>query len=412
MFSFRYKLSLIISTVALFILSLSFIAVDRVIEKEFRIIINQRLILAQDIVSQRLQDSFDRLFSNAVTVSDSKLIQDVLTDQSISKVTRDDIVAEEILPRLTNVNMLLVADGEGKILANSSADGLFWQHLKKQPAFVSGTDGEEAAGLVVLGNQWLQWVMLPIFIGDQLFGSTILVYTLGEPELYSIAQLTGTELLIANETTYLATDWNGHKARDEAPETSSKEMLTFNELVNKQRAGPGHSFDTKEINLQGERYLLRYKIPDNPSIPPFVVAQSLDQALAFVHTIKQVMWLIALISLLIAGALGFIFASSVSRPIHSLRKATRAIAEEDFEQRVSIQTRDEFRELGESFNQMSESLAEKAKIRSALDKSVSKEVADHLLDKGVQLGGETRQVTILFADIRDFTSLSEQLTEN
>jgi adenylate cyclase len=412
MFPFRYKLSLIISAVALLILGMAFVAVDHEIENEFRLVIEQRLLQAQHVVSQRMDDRFDRLFSQAVTVSDSKLIQDVITDKSLSRVTRDDIVMDEVLPRLILTDMLLVTDEDGVLLASSSETEPFWQQLNKQSTFQSGIDGEEAVGLAVLGNNWLQWVMLPVFIGDQMFGTVILVTRLGEQELQIISQLTGTELLITSDTAYLATGWNDHKTSQGKKSSSSNNFLTFADLVMNSRSVTDQGVDTNEINLQGERYLLRYMLPENPFIPEFVVAQSLDQSLVFVQAIKYVMLTIALIALVIAGALGYIFAYSVSSPIYQLRKATRAIAEEDFSQRVDIRTRDEFRELGESFNQMSVSLAEKEKIRLALDKSVSREVADHLLQQGVHLGGETREATILFADIRDFTSLSEQLTEN
>jgi len=412
MFPFRYKLSLIISAVALLILGLAFVAVDHEIENEFRLVIEQRLLQAQHVVSQRMDDRFDRLFSQAVTMSDSKLIQDVITDKNLSRVTRDDIVMDEVLPRLTLVDMLLVTDEEGVLLAASSETEQFWKKIIQQSAFQSGIDGEEAVGLTVLENIWLQWVMLPVFIGDQMFGTVILVTGLGEQELQTISQLTGTELLIASDTAYLATGWNNHKTSEGLKSSSSNKFLSFADLLVNTRSGTEQGVDTNEINLQGERYLLRYRLPENPFIPDFVVAQSLDHSLAFVQAIKYVMLTIAFIALVIAAGLGYIFAYSVSSPIYLLRKATRAIAEEDFNQRVDIRTRDEFRELGESFNQMSVSLAEKEKIRLALDKSVSREVADHLLQQGVHLGGETRDATILFADIRDFTSLSEQLTEN
>ena len=45
-----------------------------------------------------------------------------------------------------------------------------------------------------------------------------------------------------------------------------------------------------------------------------------------------------------------------------------------------------------------------------IDKVVSPEVAHELLARGMALGGELREVTVLFADLRDSTALGERLT--
>jgi adenylate cyclase len=54
-------------------------------------------------------------------------------------------------------------------------------------------------------------------------------------------------------------------------------------------------------------------------------------------------------------------------------------------------------------------LEEREKIRDVMNKVVSPEVAHELLQHGVTLGGEEREASVLFADIRGFTTLSEKL---
>jgi adenylate cyclase len=58
---------------------------------------------------------------------------------------------------------------------------------------------------------------------------------------------------------------------------------------------------------------------------------------------------------------------------------------------------------------MAGGLEEREKIRDVLHKVVSPEIAHELLQNGVALGGEVREVSVLFADIRGFTALSEKL---
>ena len=55
-------------------------------------------------------------------------------------------------------------------------------------------------------------------------------------------------------------------------------------------------------------------------------------------------------------------------------------------------------------------LRERDRVRDLLGKVVSREVATELLRKDVTLGGEERAVTVLFSDLRNFTSMSELLS--
>ena len=72
-----------------------------------------------------------------------------------------------------------------------------------------------------------------------------------------------------------------------------------------------------------------------------------------------------------------------------------------------MRTDDEIGLLAGAFNRMSEGLAERDQVRDLLGKVVSPAVAAELLRKDVTLGGEEREVTILFSDLRSFTSMCE-----
>lgn len=57
---------------------------------------------------------------------------------------------------------------------------------------------------------------------------------------------------------------------------------------------------------------------------------------------------------------------------------------------------------------MTRGLAERDKVRNLLGKVVSHAIAEKLLSQDVMLGGEEREVTVMFADLRGFTSFCEK----
>ena len=114
---------------------------------------------------------------------------------------------------------------------------------------------------------------------------------------------------------------------------------------------------------------------------------------------------LALLGLLISAALGIWIARSVSRPVLQLAEGTRKIGAGDYSHRIQVRTDDEIGLLAGAFNRMSEGLAERDQVRDLLGKVVSPAVAAELLRKDVTLGGEEREVTILFSDLRSFTSM-------
>jgi class 3 adenylate cyclase len=110
-----------------------------------------------------------------------------------------------------------------------------------------------------------------------------------------------------------------------------------------------------------------------------------------------------LAAILIAGGISLSISGNVSRPVELLVEATRRVGGGDYDTKVRITRKDEIGRLGESFNTMTEGLKKRQEV---LDKTLSRDVAEELL-KGTERGGERRQLTIVFMDIRGYTSGTE-----
>jgi adenylate cyclase len=104
-----------------------------------------------------------------------------------------------------------------------------------------------------------------------------------------------------------------------------------------------------------------------------------------------------------------LLARSISNPLTNLAQVVKRIEAGDYTMQANIESKDEIGTLADSVNSMAVGLAEKEKVRDLLGKVVSHEIAEQLLNNPVELGGEERIVTILFSDIRGFTSFCERL---
>jgi adenylate cyclase len=125
---------------------------------------------------------------------------------------------------------------------------------------------------------------------------------------------------------------------------------------------------------------------------------------------------IGLALLAIAGLLGLTLAAAVTlglvRPVHRLVAGTTAVEGGALDITVPITTHDEIGRLTGSFNRMVAELRVKAKIRELFGRYVDPRIVAGLIDRPelTDVQGSRREMTILFCDMKGFTSFSEGLT--
>jgi adenylate cyclase len=136
---------------------------------------------------------------------------------------------------------------------------------------------------------------------------------------------------------------------------------------------------------------------------------ALDESLR--HTVSAIV--AATILMIILGiVIAFLIGDRLTRPIHRLMDASRAIGDGQFHTQIKERRNDEIGYLTEAFNNMANGLLEKSQVENAFSRFVSSNVAKQImanLDE-IQLGGKHVHGSVLFADIVGFTSLSEKLS--
>ena len=129
---------------------------------------------------------------------------------------------------------------------------------------------------------------------------------------------------------------------------------------------------------------------------------------------QRTIWITDIVTA-IAAILGLLFAGlvggGITRPVRLLLQGTRDVEAGQLDRSIDVVTRDEIGQLTAAFNRMVGQLRQKEEMRRTFGRYIDPRVAEGLINQSaVATEGQRRIMTVMFCDMKGFTTLSEGMT--
>ncbi len=356
-------------------------------------------------------------------------------------LARPEKGAKQELPKMLERPYVGLVDAQGELIAAEDARGILPLVLRKgansnnkrieqvrasmKRLAQKVTDEQEVAYILAEGPEAKQgvreFIVTPVLTGKDrtLVGAIIVGLTmtdLGERALHSFSQQTSNDPHARDDTvdeSITSGFWLEGRLHTQTIHKEARPLVekAVGDLIAAGHVGAGFTESRITVEKNGEQvpYALLYRVlnPDSPFSPACQVAMySLSTELAAERELQTRIVSTGLLALAVALALVLLISRSFVRPILELVRGTEAVRKGDFDVRVKVPSRDELGRLAESFNEMAEGLKLNRKYQRLLAQVADRLVAEQLINIEASLGGELREVSVIFCDIRGFTQIT------
>ena len=372
--------------------------------------IGQNLQTGAKIFRQNLSERIDFLAGSAKVLSNDYQIRKLIMQEPLDRATLRSVLnsyADRVkLGANSQPPLITLFSPEGEILAVSVDNAALgaenvgpFKHLIERAA---SAEMEQASDYSYLSSRLHVLVVVPLYAP---YPNVAGWFGLAYPIDNSITQPIKNNTLLEFTFTSDPGEPDHRVLSSTLSDAMAHEVLAYSAGHRDRISG------TAVLQLAGESYVTLFDSLELLGEAPVRIAlqRPLATELAPARQLEQTVLQISLVALVAATLAALWIARGVSQPLQQLAQHTKLVATGDYTQNIVLPREDEFGQLATAFNQMTAGLAERDRVRNLLGMVVSPEIATQLLHSDLKLGGEEREVTVLFCDLRDFTSFSEKM---
>lgn len=356
------------------------------------------------------QYRFDRLLESCILISEQpqfKANVDLARENVNREIHQSVLFNANEFKRLVITDIIFITNRKGELIVRTDKQDLFGEDYSKLSFIASALAGNdpENVSIYVEGDEIYQVVSIPVLLGNDVLGTLTLGFRIKTEDAVQLMQDTKSEVSFFLKHRLIATSLNQESAVD-----LTKATFLYKEKIDSAMT-KGLSTNSIEYKLKDERYLIVFSFiskGESSTEAMYAIAISLDAALEPLRDMQSFILIIGLTAMLIAFAISFLIAKGVIDPVKKLVEGAHRIGSGDYNFSINLKTSDEIGTLAKAFNEMTAGLRE----RFHMEKFVSTSTLNMIRqadEGGVQLGGERKNVTVFFSDIRGFTSFSEKV---
>lgn len=424
--SLRWKLlSGFVGLVLVIVLSLLF-SLGQLVEQRIRNDIDQNFVEAGRVFERIRDIRFRQLRQTAVLLADipslkaaittgdtvtvnQKIREELLWLLDFDPIIPDSLIPESYYSNPDSAGLLLVTDNLGLPIGQLSTSGLSSFSIADRPGVNDALNGfmPNQSYIWQENSRYFNVITIPIFARNNLLGTLTYGLPIRQQEAIQLGGDIGMDIIFFVDDQIIASTQTGLTIEDQnfvnkEMFEASYQVLTSNEAY------------TTEITLNGETWLI-YLAPMLQNNIGFEgirgyygVAKSLNMALEPLQNLQLLIFIIGLLAILASVAISIVLTRRITRPIDLLVQGVHRVENEDFSEEVPVISNDEIGKLTAAFNHLVQNLQERLLMLKFVSSATLDAIKKDLTR--IEPGGERRDITVFFSDIRGFTSWSEKNT--